>query len=568
MLPALIRKRSLFFPLLSLPAIYVALSIFIPSLNEWEFSDVQNFLGNVALYLLILVLSLTPLTRLFPKWRLAQALNTHRRSIGISCYLYAVLHFCCYLISMPALSSMVQDIKEFTYLQLGLLALVLLTPLFLTSNQISVRILGFNKWKHIHRLAYVAAAAIFLHRSFGEKIQLFQTILIFFPLLVLESLRILKNIIGLFRKKKPAPAPAPSIQKEKPAWEGYREFRVDKKTPERGGICSFYLKPVDGKPLPPFKPGQYLTFNFDVPGHEEPILRCYSISDYYRISVKHQPAPKNIPTAAPGISSTHLHSTVQEGDILSVKAPAGKFTLDDDNIRRIALVSSGVGMTPVLSMLNHRVNQGIRDTDEIWFFHGARTSAGHFMVEFLEKIADKNPQIQVRVCYSRPAPEDKFGKQYHQIGRMGAEFIRHQLPDKDFDFYICGPTPMMAEVVHGLEDWGVAPEKIHFEAFGPSTVQRRIPLPKNENDAPACKVTFSKSKKELEWNGDGDSLLELAEGAGLKMPFGCRAGVCGACKQTVLQGEIEYDSPPAADPGKGACLLCQAKPKGDVTIAA
>ncbi|MBC2600860.1 ferric reductase-like transmembrane domain-containing protein [Puniceicoccus vermicola] len=572
MLPSLIRKRTVFFTLLSLPGLFVLASIYAPSFNSWQFRDIQNFLGNIAMFLLIFVLSLTPLIQLFPRWRLAQALNTHRRSIGISCYIYASLHLLCYIISLPSSASILQDFQEFLYLQLGLAAFILLTPLFLTSNSYSVRVFGYKPWKILHRLAYIAAIAVFLHRSLGEEIQLFQTLLIFFPLFLLESLRILKNLFGLFKKKGSAPPPVIRKPRPKPAWEGYRDFRVARKEPNPGEICSFYLEPVDGQPLPPFLPGQYLTFKFEVPGQAKPVLRCYSLSDapaqdHYRISVKLQRAPRDVPTAAPGISSTHLHATVQEGDILQVKAPAGKFTLEE-NVRKIALVSSGVGITPMLSMLYHRINQGLRDGDEIWFFHGARTRGGHFTAEELEKIADKNPQLQIRVCYSRPTEGEKQIKQDFQIGRLGAGFIRTHLPSKDYDFYICGPNAMMAEVVRGLEDWEIAPERIHFEAFGPSSVKRTRPLPKSASEEPTCTVTFAQSQKELEWTGEQENLLELGEAAGLTLPFGCRSGVCGACKQEIASGEVEYDSAPAADPGEHACLLCQAKPKGDLILKA
>ncbi|MGE9290266.1 MAG: ferric reductase-like transmembrane domain-containing protein [Puniceicoccales bacterium] len=573
MLPALIRNRLFFFPVLALPALFVFLSIIVPSFNDWEFSDVQNFLGNTAMLLLVLVLCLTPLTQLFPSSRIAQSLNTHRRSIGISCYLYAVLHFACFVISMPETSSMIQDLSEFLYLQLGLVALVLLTPLFLTSNRFSVRRIGYKPWKLLHRLAYFAAFAIFLHRSFGENIQLFQTLLIFFPLFLLETLRILKNLIGLFRKKKPSPVQPARPPRPKAAWQGYREFKVARKEAVLDDVYSFYLEPVDGEPLPPFLPGQYLTFQFDIPGQDKPVLRCYSLSDapspdYYRISVKQQRAPKNVPTAAPGISSTHLHKTVQEGDILKVKAPAGKFTLDSDEIRRIVLISSGIGITPMMSILNHRLNQGLREKDEIWFFHGTQTRKAQFMATTLERIADKHPQIRVRISFSREVSTELAAKENYRLGRVSVPYIREQLPNNDFDFYICGAGPMMAEVVHGLEEWDVAPERIHFEAFGPSTVKRTKPLPKTTSDSASCTVTFAKSGKELEWTGEKENLLELGESAGLTLPFGCRSGVCGACKQTIGEGEVEYDSPPAADPGKGACLLCQAKPAGDLTLNA
>ena len=101
------------------------------------------------------------------------------------------------------------------------------------------------------------------------------------------------------------------------AWEGFREFRVERRVFEdRGGsICSFYLVPVEGAPLPAFRPGQFLTFRLPV---EDPVshvpgnlVRCYSLSDrprpdYYRISVKRVPPPAGSPELPPGRASWQM----------------------------------------------------------------------------------------------------------------------------------------------------------------------------------------------------------------------------------------------------------------------
>src|SRR5512133_2114639 len=91
------------------------------------------------------------------------------------------------------------------------------------------------------------------------------------------------------------------------AWSGYRTFHVERKALEDTAehVCSFYLVPEDGKPLDPFLPGQFLTFQLDIPspmGGSQSVTRCYSLSDapqpnYYRISVKRTPAPVGSPFA-------------------------------------------------------------------------------------------------------------------------------------------------------------------------------------------------------------------------------------------------------------------------------
>src|SRR5690349_958836 len=114
---------------------------------------------------------------------------------------------------------------------------------------------------------------------------------------------------------------------------GWRKFVVAKKAPECDDVCAFYLKPHDGKSLPPFKPGQYLTFQLDIPGRDKPLVRCYSLSDgprteYYRVTIKKEKAPADRPDLPPGAASSYFTDLVTEGTILNVKAPTGHFFLD------------------------------------------------------------------------------------------------------------------------------------------------------------------------------------------------------------------------------------------------
>ena len=86
-------------------------------------------------------------------------------------------------------------------------------------------------------------------------------------------------------------------------WLGWREFVVDRVVPESEVITSFYLQPRDGGPIMAFRPGQYLTFQLDIPGHGQ-VVRNYSVScpagqDYYRISVEREGAPDAPPTPRP-----------------------------------------------------------------------------------------------------------------------------------------------------------------------------------------------------------------------------------------------------------------------------
>jgi hypothetical protein len=364
------------------------------------------------------------------------------------------------------------------------------------------------------------------------------------------------------------------------AWSAYRTFRVDRREVEDGAqsICSFYLVPEDIQPLPTFKPGQFLTFKLDVPtpaGTTEQITRCYSLSDaprpnFYRVSIKRVPPPPGS-TLLPGRSSNFFHDHVQVGDQLQVRAPGGHFHIDRGE-SPVVLIGGGIGITPMLSMLNWCVAE--QPGREVWLYYGVRNSRELIKPAHLEGLAATYPNFQLRICFSDPLSEDRLGENYHHHGRVDVSLLRAQLPLRPYHYYICGPTPMMESLVSALEDWGVADAHIHFEAFGPASIKRKITRAATDSTLPAATttsdivVTFAKSGKQLSWQSTSPSLLDFAEANGIVVDSGCRAGGCGSCQTTIKSGEVSYRQPPDYDPELGTCLLCTCTPKTSVTLEA
>ena len=359
----------------------------------------------------------------------------------------------------------------------------------------------------------------------------------------------------------------------------FRKFRVDRTVMEDAcsSICSFFLVPEDGKPLPPFLPGQFLTFRLDLPaatGDTEQVIRCYSLSDAprldcYRVSIKRALPPfgSNVP---PGRSSHYFHDHVSVGSLLQVRAPSGHFHIDrsDDPL---VLIGGGIGITPMLSMLNWCLaNQPGR---EVWLFYGVRNGSELMMKSHFDTLALSHTNFHLRVCFSAPQSDDVAGHDYHHQGRIDINLLRTQLPVKSYHFYICGPTPMLESLVPALEDWEVPDTHIHFEAFGPASIKRRsakdsVTDAQNEALANDIFVNFAQSGKQPQWPLFAGSLLELAESQGISVNSGCRAGGCGSCQTKLLSGEVAYRQPPDYDPEPGTCLLCVCSPKTSVTLEA
>ncbi len=354
-------------------------------------------------------------------------------------------------------------------------------------------------------------------------------------------------------------------------WAGTRKFEVARRVPESSDVCSFYLKPHDGKALPAFVPGQYLTFQFQRPGDAKPLIRCYSLSDapgleHYRVSIKRVPAPRDRPEIPPGLGSNYFHDQIHEGDILDVKAPSGHFQLPPTETRPLCLLSAGIGLTPVLSMLLHLAAR--QDGREIWFFHGVRQGRELVQADTLRRIAREHPNVRLRICFSDPAPGEQAGRDFDHQGRVSIELLKKSLPANNYAFYLCGPGPFMESLVSGLDAWGVPKTDVNFEAFGPSTVKRASaantpPMPMR---GAALQVAFARSSQSAPWDGSCATLLDLAEKIGVNISSGCRAGNCGTCLTAIKKGEVDYIQPPGSTPERGSCLVCIARPKTSLVL--
>ena len=244
-----------------------------------------------------------------------------------------------------------------------------------------------------------------------------------------------------------------------PTADAIRSVTVVDRVRESRDTVSFLLAPRDGGELPAFKPGQYLPLNLQIPGQAVPVSRTYSLSaaaqtGHYRVTVKRQPG---------GLASNFLHDAVLEGATLGAGRPAGDFILRPGE-RPVALVSAGVGVTPMVAMLGQLSNT--RDPREAWFIHGARDSQHHSLAREVQQLCDAGT-CQRHISYSSPLPGDRRGVDYQRIGRVDAELLTDLLPLPDVDIYLCGPLGFMSELHEGLLQLEVPPERIFSETFGP-----------------------------------------------------------------------------------------------------
>ncbi|SHM22379.1 hypothetical protein SAMN05192549_10129 [Duganella sacchari] len=324
----------------------------------------------------------------------------------------------------------------------------------------------------------------------------------------------------------------------------WRPFNVVDVVQESSDVRSFYFEPADGLGVAAHVPGQFVSLRVpDWAGDGAASqIRSYTISDApdgrrYRISVKRQ-----------GVVSSWLHAHLEPGAQIELMGPGGDFTFEEGTQRPVVMLSAGIGITPMIAMLNGLLVNGSRTRHKhpIYFVHGAREVAHPFAVH-LQTLAAGHNNLAVHV----------------QQKRIDIKVLKELLPFDDYDFYLCGPAGFMQDMYQGLRQLNVAEERIRFEAFGPASVRRS-----GAANAPAVStatgpvpVRFVRSGIEATWDGSHGSLLELAEANGVDAPSGCRSGLCGSCAVGLEAGDVAYTRTCGSQPAAGQVLLCSTAPR-------
>lgn len=251
---------------------------------------------------------------------------------------------------------------------------------------------------------------------------------------------------------------------QKGGWRNLRQFTIIEKIIESDVITSFILAPVDGEAVMNYKPGQYLGVHVKPKMSDNKEIRQYSLSDApngktYRISVKRE----SLPVA--GLVSNYLHNDAEVGSNIYVIPPAGDFFLEVEPTTPVVLLSGGVGLTPMLSMLNQLVKSNHQA--DIHYLHACLDGKHHAFSSHIASLVEQHKNISATTWYETPEKGDELGTHYQYSGYIDLDIVKEQIIQPGTHYYFCGPIPFMQAINDKLLALGVSNEYIHYEMFGP-----------------------------------------------------------------------------------------------------
>lgn len=255
-------------------------------------------------------------------------------------------------------------------------------------------------------------------------------------------------------------------------WSGWRPMKVANRVQECRDVASFYLEPVDGGPLPEYEPGQFISVRTFVKSAGLMQPRQYSLSQisgspYLRITVKRiTDEEAGLPE---GAVSNEIYNNLKIGDVIEASFPSGDFTIDVEADHPIVFIAAGIGITPMVSMLQTLATKN--PLRRVHFIYTTRNGECFPLRKDVETALKGLPNSAKAVFFTRPLESDALGSDYDAVGRPTPENLRAFCQHPDADFYLCGPIPFMKDVAKGLRSVGVIAPRIHGEAFGTGSWQ-------------------------------------------------------------------------------------------------
>ena len=330
----------------------------------------------------------------------------------------------------------------------------------------------------------------------------------------------------------------------------FQRLRCIKRIDQTTDASTFEFEHLDQTPFE-FQAGQFLTF--EINHYNNLLYRAYSICS--------SPAKPNSVTVAikrvpGGKVSNYLVDNLQAGHALPAMAPSGQFTQQaNKTTKNLLLMSAGSGITPCLAIAQDCLDNK-QDTN-IHFIHSARKHDDVIMASLLTELVEKNDNFRLTLIL------EKTENTVHLEGRLDSTMFTELVPDNNgHTIFICGPSLYMKSVEKIVSQSNFDMDYFHKESFVPEAKKGETVFSDINHQ-----ITFPALDKQFMAN-DQQSLLDALHGAGIKVPYSCKTGICGACKCKV-SGDVVSSSDEALTAEQieqGYVLSCSTKANSDLIV--
>lgn len=307
-----------------------------------------------------------------------------------------------------------------------------------------------------------------------------------------------------------------------------------------------------------FKQGQYLTLKFIIKGEE--LRRSYSICSAtdekeLRVAIK---------KVKDGKISNYIADTMKTGDVIEVMTPMGNFFTEMDavNKKNYILFAGGSGITPMFSILKTVLRK--EPQSKITLFYGNNEESSIIFkkqIDELEKLNADRLKI-IYVLNAAPANHPELLKGLMTKEKNIALIKNHITTFENNEYFICGPTLMMDNVMAALKELKIDETKIHIEYFT---------APVNADDINPSTDTVKGASATIIMDGDehvveleeNETVLEAAIRIGLDAPYACQGGSCCTCRALLQAGKVDMAvnyALSSSEVKQGFILTCQSRP--------
>lgn len=319
-----------------------------------------------------------------------------------------------------------------------------------------------------------------------------------------------------------------------------------------------------------WKHGQYITLKFDIQGQSE--RRAYSICSSPVWNEKLSVAVKK---ADDGFISKYINEEIKIGDIVEVLPPMGNFTneLDKDRANNYIMIGGGSGITPLMSIIKTILKE--EPKSNITLLYASRDEDSIIFKSELDEIQEKHSD-QFKIEYVLSKPKNGWKGMKGRINyKIFNKYLQTHLSEisKNADYFLCGPSGLMAEVLTALDDMGVDKNQIYKESFTadlPKVDTEQEPSEMSLDQLEDRKIKMVLYGEESEFTVKKDeTILMAAQREGYDPPFSCQIGACSTCRAKLEDGKVymeEHDALTQDEMDEGYVLTCQAHPVDDKVI--